>query len=113
MGVVDLINTKHAAKVDTFIQAKFHLNNGEVLVHPVNWLKSIFIEKQGEDEIKLVVMNRAGVSSVFEGDFKALQNMMEEYSFYVFQGFKLEEVETPSTLQRIAGTITNLFNRGG
>lgn len=79
--------------IKTPVQAAFHLNKGEVLTLPVTWFVSIFIMKdEGKDDsYEVALVPLFGKAQLFEGDFKAVSGMIEEYDFFVIKGATLQK----------------------
>lgn len=85
--------SKHKIKINTPIQASFHLNQGEILALPVKSSDCIYISKDNlkDDNYILVVVPKVGITKKYEGDFNAVSEMIKEFEFYVIKGLYLEE----------------------
>ncbi len=85
--------SKNAIKIKTPTQASFHLNQGEMLALPLNQSKCIYISKDNEknDNYILVLVPKVGLTKKYEGDFKAVSEMVKDYEFYVIKGAYLKE----------------------
>ncbi len=108
----DYLTTTQALKVTSYVQAKFHLDRNEILVYPVNWFKTIYVRKDDVDSIELAIVPKFGSASMFEGDFKALENMMKEYAFYVVPGGKLIEKQKHTLVDKAILKLQTIFKRG-
>ncbi len=111
------------SKVAMPLQAEFHLNNGEVLVHPISIWKSMFIrkkdpddvekssEKEAQDYYEFVIIPLLGKSSVYVGNLKAVLIMVEEFEFFVLKGSYLKHRE-PRIIDRISNKFNSIFKKG-
>ncbi len=103
---------KNYSKVTSFVQAEFHLNNGEVLVSPVSIFKSLFIRKHFEEDdlYEVVLIPMIGKSTAWGCKREAVRIITEEFSFFVLKGSVLKVMEQGS-MSKAVTKFCSLFRK--
>ncbi len=101
-------------KVTTRVQAKFHLDNNEILALPINVLKSMYIKKNLDVEgtFELAMIPLVGKAVIYVGELKDVYELIDRYEFYLIRGASLRPKD-PHVLDRVVDWFSRIFVKDG